>query len=127
MSRPNNPRYPHTCKILRVSATNAMTDEPDIYDQLESEAPMENVTVVYDGACRAYSKQQTSDKGEVVTSYHGLALPLTRDDWEKLGCVPLEGDLVVVNRGGYKEYGVVIDKNPANFGGTHLIWRYGRN
>jgi len=84
-------------------------------------------TVVYEGCCRAYDKNTTSDKGDVITSYRGLALPLTRDDWEKLGIAPQEGDMIVVDRGGYEEYGRVIDKNPSNFGGTHLIWRYGRN
>ena len=83
--------------------------------------------VVYEGECRAYDKNTTSDRGEVITSNRGLALPLTRDDWQSLGVVPQEGDYLEVDRGGNKELGLVIDKNPANFGGTHLVWRYGRN
>jgi hypothetical protein len=39
----------------------------------------------------------------------------------------LEDDYVVVDRGGYEESGKIIDVNPANFGGTHIVWRYGRN
>lgn len=86
-----------------------------------------SVTVIYEGKCRSYEKNTTSDRGEVVTSYRGLSLPMTESDWNALGVVPEEGDEVAVGRGPYVEYGRVIDKNPANFHGTHLTWRYGRN
>ena len=138
-----NPRYPHTCRILRYAQTDPMEDQPteldddpmadeeETTDGEESGDPAsdipESVTVIYEGECRAYDKHTTSDRGEVVTSYRGLALPFTREDWEKLGVVPQEGDKVIINRGGYEEYGQVVDKNPSNFGGTHLIWKYGRN
>lgn len=154
MPRPKNPRFPHTCTITRYADTDPMEDQPDIVDPIVDDDPMideepvyeevtedteqengenedteeeEGVTVIYEGECRAYDKNTTSDKGDVITSYRGLALPLTRDDWEALGVVPQEGDRIVVDRGGYTEYGVVIDKNPGNFGGTHLVWKYGRN
>lgn len=153
MSRPENPRFPHTCRIVRIPDPGPMEDqtsETPIEDdpmaddeELDStetpgEQTQEELTqeptddepteiVIYEGVCRAYDKHTTSDKGEVITSYRGLAIPLTREDWEALGVVPLEGDKIVVDRGGYEEYGIVIDKNPSNFGGTHLIWRYGRN
>lgn len=100
------------------------TDEPE-----QGETPLDasytEPVIIYEGACRAYNKYATSDKGEVVTSNRGLALPITKDGWT-LDTVPREGDRVVVDRGGYEEYGTVIDKEPANFGGTHLIWKYGR-
>lgn len=152
----DNPRYPHYCVITRQPQTDPMQDEvpendpmadeeqiPDTQDsqeeeeeqevttsgetsQEESSEEEESVTVIYEGECRAYDKNTTSDKGEVITSYRGLALPVTKDGWIEKGVVPQEGDKVVVNRGGYEEYGTVIDKKPANFGGTHLIWKYGR-
>lgn len=135
-----NPRFPHTCKIWRVSTASPLVDEPIDYDPLaDEEEPSEpesgqeleededvSVNVIYEGECRAYSKNTTSDRGEVITSYRGLALPVTQDEWTELGVVPQEGDLMWVQRGGYREYGNVIDKLPANFGGTHLTWRYGR-
>lgn len=144
MKRPDNPRFPHFCRIVRRTATLPMEDEDIEYDPMADEDPMSDEeavegegaeeedpepseTVIYEGECRAYDKNTTSDKGDVITSYRGLALPLTRDDWETLGVCPMEGDIIAVDRGGYTEYGTVIDKNPANFGGTHLIWRYGRN
>ena len=87
-------------------------------------------TVIYEGDCRSYKINTTSDRGEVITSQRGLALPLNQDGWDALGVVPKEGDEVVVFHGDtHKEYGRVIDKNVANasFAGTHLIWGYTRN
>jgi len=86
--------------------------------------------VIYEGECRSYKINTTSDKGEVVTSQRGLALPLNQDAWDALGIVPQEGDEIVVEHGTtFKEYGRVVDKNiaTASFAGTHLVWRYGRN
>lgn len=168
MAVPENPRYPHTCRILRVRETPPMEDQPFGYSIDEDTSPLEDslnqsdvvepadddvptqdeepqpptedggedegepdpeadFTLIYEGECRAYDKHTTSDKGELITSYRGLALPMTREDWTKLGVFPLEGDRIIVDRGGYVEYGQVVDKNPANFGGTHLVWKYGRN
>lgn len=86
--------------------------------------------VIYEGECRSYTINTTSDKGEIVTSMRGLALPLNQDGWDELGVVPKEGDEVVVKHGStHEEYGRVVDKNvaTAKFAGTHLTWRYGRN
>ena len=86
--------------------------------------------LIYEGRCRSYHINTTSDKGEVIASQRGLALPLNQDGWDELGVVPREGDEVVVFHGStHKEYGRVIDKNiaTAEFAGTHLTWRYGRN
>lgn len=96
------------------------------------EEPVEGTqtTVIYEGECRSYKINTTSDKGEVITSQRGLALPLNQDGWDALGVVPMEGDEIVVVHGTtFKEYGRVIDKNvaTASYAGTHLVWRYGRN
>ena len=154
MARPDNPRYPHSCVIWRQTTENPMVDEDMEYDplndDLSSDEPLEEdiplvkggvrgetssevqkespeKQIIYQGECRAYDKNTVSDKGEVITSYRGLAIPVTREGWVKLGVCPVEGDSIVVDRGASKEYGTVIDKNPGNFGGTHLIWRYGRD
>ncbi len=151
MERPDNPRYPHTCVIWRQIEESPLKDEDTQYDPLADDNPLsddefvETVSsssssysssssdedtekvIVYSGKCRAYDKHTTSDRGDVITSFRGLSLPVTRNDWEQLGVVPMEGDEIRVDRGGYHEYGRVVDKNPGNFGGTHLVWRYGRN
>lgn len=113
IERPDNPRFPHQCRILRALDEDPMVDESE-------------EIIIYEGACRAYDKQTTSDKGDVVVSYRGLALPVDRDGWIVVETVPREGDTVEVDRGTHKEVGRVIDVNPANFRGTHLVWKYGR-
>ena len=83
--------------------------------------------LLYSGKCRAYDKYTTNGSGDVITSNRGLSIPVTRTEWMERGVNLREGDIIVVDRGGYEERGYVIDKNPGNFGGTHLIWRYDRN
>ena len=82
-------------------------------------------TVVYEGVCRSFNRDTTSGNGDVNTSYRMLALPVKQDEWTE-ETMPLEGDKVVVQRYGYKEYGLVVDKRPGNLG-THIMWRYVRN
>lgn len=113
ITRPHNERFPHSCKITRLIEDDPMEDEG-------------KEVLIYEGTCRAYEKNTTTDKGEVLASYRGLSIPVDREGWLKMGVVPLEGDTVVVDRGTHKENGRVIDVNPANFRGTHLIWKYGR-
>lgn len=113
-TRPDNPRFPHTCRIVRFTDDDPMVDESE-------------ETVVYAGNCRAYDKNTVSGSGEVISSHRGLSLPIDREGWNRLGVVPREGDMVEVVRGIYKECGRVVDVNPGNFGGTHLVWKYGRN
>ena len=151
----SNPRFPHYCRILRKVTETPLADIDDISeyktDWYDGDGEEDNcccndgtykaeasnalkepgerckVTLIYEGKCRSYERNTTSDRGEVITSYRGLALPLTQDDWHKLGVIPEEGDEIAVDRGAYTEYGRVIDKNPGNFHGTHLTWRYGRD
>ena len=147
----SNPRYPHWCKIVRKTFEDPMEDEDDSnpldmdnYDpmgsdddtsdnedanQEETEGGSQTI-VIYEGQCRSYKINTTSDKGVVITSQRGLALPLNQDEWDSLGLVPKEGDEIVVVHGEtFKEYGRVVDKNvaTASFAVTHLIWSYDRN
>ena len=66
-----------------------------------------------------------SDNGDVIASYRTLALPLKQDEWTE-ETIPLEGDRIELQRYGYVEYGLVIDKRPSNLG-THVLWKYVRN
>lgn len=157
MSQVSNPRFPHQCRIIRKTVDDPLTDEDDFtplptdapsdeYDPLGNDKEVSNesvaeetavaeedttegsqTTVIYEGSCRSYERHTTSDTGEIITSYRGLSLPLTQDDWIRLGVVPQEGDEVALDRGSHREYGRVIDVNPSNFHGTHITWRYGRN
>lgn len=125
----NNPRYPHWCRIVRKTVEDPLEDEDD-FTPLDSDTlDSSQSSVIYEGICRSYEKNTTSDKGEVIVSSRGLALPLIQDDWISRGVCPMEGDEVVVDHGAFQEYGSIIDKNvaTASYAGTHIIWRYGRN
>lgn len=82
-------------------------------------------TVIYEGVCRSDNKAVTSDNGDFNVSYRTLALPLKQDEWTE-ETIPLEGDRIELQRFGYKEYGIVVDKRPSNLG-THILWKYARN
>ena len=140
MARIKNPRFPHTCKIIRFKNSEPMADEKfDDDDPMrdETEEPVETEqdseetyqshggTVIYEGVCRSDNKAVTSDNGDFNVSYRTLALPLKQDEWTD-ETIPLEGDRIELQRFGYKEYGIVVDKRPSNLG-THILWKYARN
>ena len=147
MTKINNPRFPHHCRILRYAATEPMEDQPNVsdYDPMADdpladetdetdgesldgetvENTTQGVTVVYEGVCRSDNRDTISDNGEVIASYRTLALPLKQDEWTE-ETIPMEGDKIELQRFGYKEYGLVIDKRPSNLG-THILWKYVRN
>jgi hypothetical protein len=148
MAKVKNPRFPHHCRILRYAATEAMEDQQKVYDPMQDEEPLEDVqdgegeesqgegesspinspsepTVIYEGECRSDNRDTVSDNGEVISSYRTLALPIKQDEWTE-DTIPLEGDRIELQRFGYTEYGLVIDKRPSNLG-THILWRYVRN
>ena len=140
MARIKNPRFPHTCRIIRYVDSHPMIDQADIeddpmLDETEEAAvneqdsdetdQVQRGTVIYEGVCRSDNKAVTSDNGEYNVSYRTLALPLKQDEWTE-DTIPMEGDRIELQRFGYKEYGLVIDKRPSNLG-THILWRYVRN
>ena len=112
MAQINNPRFPHTCRIVRYVNSDPMVDDTE-------------GIVIYEGECRSDNKAVTSDNGEFNVSYRTLALPLKQDEWTE-DTIPLEGDRIELQRFGYKEYGIVVDKRPSNLG-THILWKYARN
>jgi transcription antitermination factor NusG len=119
-TRIKNPRFPHTCKIYRVVTTKArVSDDPNM-DEDNTEQTTEKV--LYEGKCRSYDHDSTSDKGEVITQVRDLALPVRQDEWTEDN-VPKKGDFVEVNKGAFKEWGTVIDPRPNNLG-TDILFRY---
>lgn len=134
--RVKNPRFPHTCRIIRYSNNDPMTDQAVLDDPMQDESPMQDeevaaevsentAKVIYEGKCRSDNKAVTSDNGEYNVSYRTLALPMKQDEWTE-ETIPLEGDRIELQRFGYKEYGIVVDKRPSNLG-THILWKYARN
>ena len=118
-----------------VSDYDPMADDPlaDETDETDGESldgetaenTTQGVTVVYEGVCRSDNRDTISDNGDVIASYRTLALPLKQDEWTE-ETIPMEGDKIELQRFGYKEYGLVIDKRPSNLG-THILWKYVRN
>ena len=112
MAQISNPRFPHSCRIVRCDNSDPMVDDT-------------GGIVIYEGECRSDNKAVTSDNGEYNVSYRTLALPLKQDEWTE-DTIPLEGDRIELQRFGYKEYGIIVDKRPSNLG-THILWKYARN
>lgn len=135
MARVNNPRFPHHCRIIRYPATSPMEDQGNVNDPMsdeESGLPDSNdepissaVKVLYEGICRSDNRDTISDNGDVIASYRTLSLPLKQQEWTE-ETIPQEGDKIELQRFGYKEYGMVIDRRPSNLG-THILWKYVRN
>lgn len=128
MARTYNPRFPHHCRIVRFAETEAMDDQDNVDNPMADEIPAVSVgstRVVYDGVCRSDNRDTISDNGDVIASYRTLALPMKQDEWTE-DTIPQEGDKIELQRFGYKEYGMVIDRRPSNLG-THILWKYVRN
>jgi hypothetical protein len=79
--------------------------------------------VIYEGECRGSDKNTTSMNGEVITTNRLLSLPKSLKEWTE-DDIPQEGDKLVINYGPYTETGEIIDRRPANFHGSHFIWRH---
>lgn len=135
MAKIKNPRFPHTCKIYRsvvsdsikdtdVDVDDPNEDDPNIDDDPNVDEGSKEQTkeiVRYEGKCRSYDHDTTSDKGDVITSVRDLALPLTQEEWTE-ETVPHKGDWVEVDKLTFKEKGAVIDVRPNNLG-TDVLWR----
>lgn len=119
----DNPRFPHTCRIIRYASESPMDDEP-LFDT-DNEEESGSKKVIYEGVCRRFNRDTVADNGDVNTSYRMLALPMRQQDWTA-ETMPLEGDKIEVQCFGYTEYGRVVDKRPGNLG-THIMWKYVRN
>lgn len=113
MARPDNPRFPHTCRITRQGVN---------YDPM---AGKQSEVVIYEGICRSYNRDTISGDGTVNASFRNLSLPTKQQEWTE-ETIPQEGDMVVVQKNGFKEYGQVVDRRPGNLG-THILWKYVRN
>lgn len=126
MARINNPRFPHTCRILRYAVKEPMEDQANVFDPMADEGQVDqDPTVLYEGVCRSDNRDTISDNGDVIASYRTLSLPLRQQEWTE-ETIPREGDRIELQRFGYKEYGSVIDRRPSNLG-THILWKYARN
>lgn len=104
----NNPRFPHTCKVYRISGKTSFDEG--------------NETVLYVGRCRKYGSTslRTFTKSNVIKSDYAIDIP-------GLAKGIIAGDLVdVTDYGGSFESCVVTDCYPTEMG-TTLYFNLAKN
>ncbi len=90
----NNPRFPHTCKIYRMTEATPFDPGTEV--------------VIYEGECRKYTN--TSKFNEVVISKYGLSIP---------GTISMKvGDLLSVTDSTGTYDSSVLEVNAGNLGTT---------
>lgn len=94
----DNPRYPHTVKIVRLE-----------YEGRYSEEVTE--TVLYEGKGRCYTNGSVEGQS-VDISHRTISIPVRFDEWN--GTIPTDGDSVEVTIGQVSETMTLKDFEPDN-------------
>ncbi len=117
----DNPRYPHTIRIVRV---NPLADaDPD--DPLaEATEGATSETVLYEGEGRAFTDTTTTGNNDVDRNKRKASIPVRFDGWEA-GLMPLDGDTIYATIGHNTERGVVRDCEGGN-NNTLVYWDFVR-
>lgn len=109
----DNPRYPHTIRIVRVR------------DAVESLNPLERALmegdelVIYEGEGRAYTDTTTDGDTRVDSNKRKVSIPMRFDKWDAIGedeepTWPMDGDRIETIKGNVTEVGRVKDFEPDN-------------
>lgn len=98
-TKPNNPRYPHTVRIVRKE----YTDNPFDGEVVER--------VLYEGVARCYTDTTTVGGNEVAENRRKISIPVRFDEWEE---PILAGDKVFTTVGEIHEEWNVSDFEPDN-------------
>lgn len=127
----DNPRYPHTIKIVRASKreiekekASGMLADPDDPLADQDAAPLDDgdttdVVVeeyedtLYEGKGRSYTDTTTYGDGKVDRNKRKASIPVRYDKWGA-GRKPLDGDTIYATVGENTEIGVVRDCEPDN-------------
>jgi hypothetical protein len=118
---PNNPRYPHFIKIVRV---NAAAQNVDIDDPLAEVPSGPSEETLYDSKGRSYTDTTTNGSVEVDTNKRKASIPVRYDEWEA-NKKPLDGDTIYATVGNIVETGMVRDCEPGN-DNTIVYWDFVR-
>lgn len=119
----NNPRYPHTIKIVRVLEKNVPVENEseidnedpfatDIASNPKTKTEKEEVTL-YNGKGRTFTDTTTNGMGKVDINKRKASIPVRYDEWEA-DRQPLDGDTIQVIVGANSEIGRVRDSEPDN-------------
>lgn len=119
----NNPRYPHTIKIVRVLEKNVPVENAS---EVEDEDPFASngnsdpqtkterkEVVLYEGCGRSFTDTTTNGMGKVDINKRKASIPVRYDEWEA-DRQPLDGDTIQVTVGANSEIGRVRDSEPDN-------------
>lgn len=129
----NNPRYPHTIRIVRVVKKEVVKDDiapqegyADPDDPLagqdaelsksDGDAEMtvvEEEIALYEGKGRSYTDTTTYGDGTVDRNKRKASIPVRYDVWDA-GRKPLDGDTIYATVGKNTEVGMVRDCEPDN-------------
>ncbi len=117
----DNPRYPHTIKIVRVVEGKGDEDNPFA----DADAPLESEeTVIYEGKGRSFTDTTTEGNDHVDQNKRKSSIPVRYDGWDAGKC-PLDGDLIYSIVGNNTEVGMVKDCEPDN-NRTLVYWDFTR-
>lgn len=96
----DNPRYPHTIKIVRRILNDRYSKET-----LHEE-------IVYEGVGRSYTETTTTGDAKVDSNKRKASIPVRFDEWN--GLVPESGDYLIAVKGNVTEEWEVKDWEPDN-------------
>ncbi|MCR4773033.1 MAG: hypothetical protein K5854_01570 [Prevotella sp.] len=111
----DNPRYPHTITIKRVTITE------DNFSDDEERTEVD----LYNGKGRSYTRTTSNGQGEVVTDSREASIPVRFDEWEE-DKFPLYGDEITATIGNIEEKGFVVGAEADN-NRTVIYWTIKRN
>lgn len=112
LTKVNNPRYPHSIKIVR-------RELPGRYSNGEPEEH-----IVYEGMGRSYTDTTTTGNAKVDLNKRKASIPVRFDKWK--GLVPTSGDILIVVKGNITEEWEVKDFEPDN-NRSVIYGEYNRN
>lgn len=104
----DNPRYPHTIKIVRRELPDRYSDEPLVE------------RTVYEGIGRSYTDTTTTGDSKVDLNKRKCSIPVRFDEWGVSSgeptdaLLPMSGDIVIVTKGNITEEWEVKDFEPDN-------------
>lgn len=116
----NNQRYPHTIRIVRVSAVQKPAghggvddEDPFASDSGPADKTEKVETVLYEGKGRSFTDTTTNGTEKVDINKRKASIPVRYDEWGA-GRKPLDGDTIYATVGNNAEIGRVRDCEPDN-------------
>lgn len=111
----NNPRYPHTIKVVRMTTVQKpvdggnVDDEDPFADDGDDTTKTEQVEeVLYNGKGRAFTDTTTNGTEKVDVNKRKASIPVRYDEWEAAK-KPLDGDTLYATIGNNTEIWRVRD------------------